>query len=60
MKFIIFFYFLLNEAFTVKLRSPYCKKDLVENFNMNSYNMPRKIDFYVCPAITSSCCSVYD
>ena len=47
-------------AETKRRRNPFCQKDLVESFNLTSYNTPQKFDFYVCPSLNNSCCSIYD
>lgn len=51
---------LFHHLHTIKRKSPYCKKDLVESYNLTSYNLPQHADFYVCPNLNSSCCSIYD
>ena len=37
-----------------------CKQTLLESYNLNSYVKPRKSNLYLCPAISQTCCSVYD
>jgi len=37
-----------------------CKKEIVESYNLNGYMSPRILNFYLCPAMKQSCCSLYD
>lgn len=37
-----------------------CKKEIVETYNLNGYMTPRNLNFYLCPAMKQSCCSLYD
>lgn len=37
-----------------------CKKEIVETYNLNGYMSPRILNFYLCPAMKQSCCSLYD
>lgn len=37
-----------------------CKKEIVETYNLNGYLTPRPLNFYLCPAMKQSCCSLYD
>ena len=38
----------------------FCKKEIVESYNLNGYKSPRMLNFYLCPAMKLSCCSMYD
>lgn len=37
-----------------------CKKEIVESYKLNGHLTPRPVNFYLCPALKSSCCSMYD
>ena len=37
-----------------------CKREIVESYNLNGFLSKRHLNFYVCPAIKMSCCSMYD
>ena len=37
-----------------------CKREIVESYNLNGYLSPRTMNFYLCPAMKQSCCSMYD
>lgn len=37
-----------------------CNKELTESYNISSLLVPRNMDFYLCPAMKQSCCSLYD
>ena len=37
-----------------------CKREIVESYNLNGYLSKRRLNFYVCPAMKLSCCSMYD
>jgi len=37
-----------------------CKREIVESYNLNGYLSKRHLNFYVCPAMKLSCCSMYD
>lgn len=37
-----------------------CKREIVESYNLNGYLSKRMLNFYVCPAMKLSCCSMYD
>lgn len=39
---------------------PRCKKEIVESYNLNGYLTPRSVTMFLCPALKSSCCSLYD
>lgn len=53
--------FLINQIITQKVKKPpRCNRELVESYNLNSYTKARRINMYICPALSMSCCSVYD
>lgn len=37
-----------------------CKQSLVESYNLTAYVTPKPLNMWICPHITSSCCSIYD
>lgn len=37
-----------------------CKREIVESYNLNGYLSKRHMNFYICPAMKLSCCSMYD
>ena len=37
-----------------------CKRGIVDSYNLNGYLTPRPMNMYICPAISLSCCSIYD
>lgn len=37
-----------------------CKQALVESYNLTPYVTPRALNMWICPILTTSCCSVYD
>lgn len=39
---------------------PKCKKEIIESYNLNSYITPRLQNFFLCPELRDSCCSMYD
>ena len=57
----LLFILLLNTTLSqMQKKPPRCNRELVESYNLNSYTMARRINMYVCPALSMSCCSVYD
>lgn len=43
-----------------EVNSTRCKREIVESYNLNGYLSPRPLNFYLCPAMKQSCCSLYD
>ena len=37
-----------------------CKSSLIQSYGMQSYVISKPMEFYLCPKITLSCCSLFD
>ena len=57
---LIFVYLLSSLKSMMIHRGKYCKKRIIESYNLTSFTTFRSQDLFLCPAISSSCCSHYE